>query len=300
MIENTLKSLLAELKKECVSIKNELRGYPQGDLMIYKSTAGTQFFCVTRVDGARIRKGISTDTGLVYKLARKAYLQRVLSRIEHNVDLIEGIMKKCQDIDDADLLKNLPKNYELLRPDWILHPDLINNNANKPHPVGDGTVNPIELALTLDEMMKMAYPLLKNKTNPSEWYSMGYCANNSFIQYKTHIADNGLRVRSKSEASIIGLYNTKNIPYHYDEQFTIGGISISPDIVAVRNDGSVFIHEHAGLWTSDYLERNNRKMQLYKSAGFIQGRNLLITYDDENGNINLKLISALIDDMYHA
>jgi len=56
-------------------------------------------------------------------------------------------------------------------------------------------------------------------------------------QYKTHIADNSLQVRSKSEASIIGLYNKKNF---------------------------------------------------------------LITFDDENGNINLKLISTLIDDMYHA
>ena len=95
-------------------------------------------------------------------------------------------------------------------------------------------------------------------------------------------------------------YDAMKIPYHYDEVIEIGGRLRSPDIGFARPDRKIIYHEHAGLKTQEYQDELMDILRLYASAGIRLGDNLILTFDDENGGINLQLVDALIRDRYYA
>jgi len=105
---------------------------------------------------------------------------------------------------------------------------------------------------------------------------------------RTHITSRGLRVRSKSEVLIAEKLYEYGIDFRYEEVLKIGKYTFVPDFTVRRRDGKVFYWEHCGR-TSDeeYMTRHRRKMELYEIAGIVPWDNLIVTYDDEEGNINI-------------
>lgn len=84
---------------------------------------------------------------------------------------------------------------------------------------------------------------------------------------KRHTTSRGLKVRSKSEVLI-----TEMLP-----------------------DGRVFYWEHCGLMSlKEYREHQKWKMEVYEKAGIVPWKNLIVTYDDEDGNINVGIIESEI------
>ena len=57
-------------------------------------------------------------------------------------------------------------------------------------------------------------------------------------------------------------------------------------------------HEHRGWKGANYYRRNYVKDGIYLNAGIIQGINYIVTYEDEDGNINYELCEAIIRDAY--
>ena len=54
--------------------------------------------------------------------------------------------------------------------------------------------------------------------------------------------------------------------------------------------------EHLGLMgDEDYREDQNEKIKLYIEEGYVPNVDLLLTYNDKNGNINVPAISRMID-----
>ena len=324
-----LKKAETELRKMRKTVKSELRNFPEGKLMISNGKEGVGYYQVTYRNGERIRKGIGSHKLQIYRLAHKAYLEEFLSRLDYNIRQFEQIPSVAKEINEDAILKNLPKNFSMLNTQWILNPSAMRESL-VPMPSSD--VEPVYLKPSFQETFtdtagenvksrngceqeSEQESELQYKTNlesqkhlsadsqidlnarMEEWFTMPYAENTSFPEYKTITAYNGLKTRSKSEALILERYGSKNIFYHYDEMVWMKDKKVSPDIIALRKDGTFFIHEHAGLWSEEYMRKNQWKFALYESAGFVQGKNMLISFDDENGNINLKLIDVLIDDM---
>ena len=71
----SLENLLSELKKYRQSVKNELRRYPDGRLMLWKQRGTLYKMHCTHAEGDRMRKGISGNESIIRKLARKEYLE---------------------------------------------------------------------------------------------------------------------------------------------------------------------------------------------------------------------------------
>ena len=94
------------------------------------------------------------------------------------------------------------------------------------------------------------------------------------------------------------IYDSLEIPFHYDEVVLIGGRQVSPDIIGARRDGTLIFHEHRGLFSDEYLARNDWKSGLYAAAGIIPGVNLIYTYDSPSGVINARLAREIIKDIY--
>jgi len=289
-----LESVLTKMQIERQSVRNELRSSAQGCLMISKNAAGTCYYRVTTENGKRVLSGIGRKMQLVYKLARQAYLEECAKRLDINIAAIKKASDKLRPLDSDSIFAAMPKNFNILDRRLILGHVLSEFNKpfsaiNKPimNPVRDSSAIPVQLQIMIDNL------------DPHEWGAMEYCENTSFLERKNNLTNHGIYARSKSEVAILDLYYEKQIPIHYDELALAGNEYISPDFIGLRKDGSVVIHEHVGLLSdSKYAERHYNKLETYRNLGFEQGRNLLVTFDDGNGHINLPLISMQIDDIY--
>jgi hypothetical protein len=76
----------------------------------------------------------------------------------------------------------------------------------------------------------------------------------------------------------------------------IGCRDYFPDFT-VRNtrSGKLFYWEHLGLVNNkEYMESCRRKLATYENAGIAPWDNLITTYDDENGNLDLQFVESII------
>ena len=111
----------------------------------------------------------------------------------------------------------------------------------------------------------------------------------------------GEKVRSKSECMIADALYINFIPYKYDltDYFgsaEVGGL-LSPDFV-IRHPvtGEIFIWEHFGrLDDPDYVAHMAYKLKIYLNAGFIPGKNLIITLETLQDPLDSSTIKTLIE-----
>ena len=281
---NDLEKMLSILQAEYTSVKKGLSRGIRGRLMISAEKDRTEFFAVSYKNGQRIRRSIAKDKDRIYRLANKAYLEQLALRLRTDSELLEYVIKRFQPLEFQSIARCLPANFELLDPHRIIDPNYVPKERSYPNP--SRITAPVNARLDLDGL------------DPFEWAAMPYCENTKFLEYKTLPAANGLLCRSKSEALIIGVYDKLRIPYHYDEVILINNTPVSPDIIGARRDGALIFQEHRGLSTEGYTFKNDWKSRLYTSAGIILGKNLIYTYENEKGILNLKLAEEMIRDIY--
>lgn len=175
---------------------------------------------------------------------------------------------------DEKLLCSLIKNYEPFSPEYI--------TSKLPRIYRTKTAEYIE---GIDFMCA------------SDWAEAPYPRNSNYAGQLTHLTLKGDFVRSKSEAIIANLLFSKNIPYRYEEEISLGSRIFAPDfIIAVPREGRIKILEHAGMISDrDYRNSLAWKVSQYIAHGFMPLDNLFLTYDDIEGNINTKLIESIID-----
>lgn len=106
----------------------------------------------------------------------------------------------------------------------------------------------------------------------------------------------GISVRSKSELFIADALELYHIPYKYDTVMALGERSVSPDFKILRPyDKKIILWEHYGLVNNEsYLSDSERKRRAYKEHGFVPWDNLIETYDQKNGSIDIRTIDTLI------
>jgi hypothetical protein len=284
-IDTTIELLLRSIESERKNLNNELKHMPRGTLVI--STNGPRritYLHQIKSEGGYRYKGIGSNPVLVQQLARKAYLKEYKQRLEETGRMIRNLQKTKAPLTLEALRDTLPKHFERIPDDWLLGKA---SRENALHPLFDGSREP--------------EPIRKIFTGESsaEWMITPYCANTSHMDDLIHKAARGFYCRSKSEVGVTGLYDGLDIPYHYDELLTIRMETISPDIRGIRRDKAFIYHEHWGLQSEGYIRRNLYKLRLYASEGIVLGKNLLITWDDEDGGVNLPLIREQIKDIYH-
>ncbi len=125
------------------------------------------------------------------------------------------------------------------------------------------------------------------------------------VEYKKNFYEAGLihktargeLVRSKSEVIIADALFDNKIDYAYEKELSLGDDSIKyPDFtIEDAESGTVFYWEHCGMMTDDnYRCRWEAKRALYEKHGILEGKNLIVSYDNENGSIDSQAIRKLI------
>lgn len=131
------------------------------------------------------------------------------------------------------------------------------------------------------------------RENAGGWQLSMRGAGTSFIR-KTHITARGLQLRSKSEVIIAERLDYYDIAYRYEQLLYIGGYSFAPDFTILTQRGKVY-WEHCGIVNDkSYMNKHNWKMQMYEAGGIVPWKNLIVTYDNEEGHMDTRLIDAEI------
>lgn len=109
-----------------------------------------------------------------------------------------------------------------------------------------------------------------------------------YLQHLKHTTLDGFKVRSKSELYIGAQLDRYKISYQYEAMLRLGGHIFYPDFVThnVWTNEPIY-WEHCGLVTDEgYMADHYKKLSVYAEHGIVPWKNLILTYDDEEGNLS--------------
>ena len=85
------------------------------------------------------------------------------------------------------------------------------------------------------------------------------------------------------------------LPFRYEEVMHFQNVDIAPDFTIRRADGKLFYWEHEGMTNSErYVNWQQRKAQLYAGVGIVPWDNLIVTYDSDDGTVDIRVIESEI------
>ena len=114
----------------------------------------------------------------------------------------------------------------------------------------------------------------------------------------------GFFTRSKSEAIIALRLHAWGIRFGYEEPLRIKGAdgrwkTIYPDFTIYLADGRVVYLEHLGMFSmTAYREGAVERLGDYHAAGILTGRDLFLTMDGPDGELDTASIDRLIEENY--
>lgn len=156
----------------------------------------------------------------------------------------------------------------------------------------------------IEKNLKRAYKCLPKECfeiagfiDKKGWGSQPYEKSFNHPENLKHMTSKGDLVRSKSELAIADMLFNRRLEYRYEQILHIGDTILVPDFsILSQITGEVVYHEHAGMTFDDeYINNFNWKLMKYRENGVVPWKNLIITYDDENGNLDVRAISKLYD-----
>ena len=104
-------------------------------------------------------------------------------------------------------------------------------------------------------------------------------------------------MRSKSEVLIADAYTSRSINYLYEEPLYLpNGEVMYPDFTLLGKEGTKkLFHEHCGMMTDqEYRKRFFAKLNKYLKYDYIPYRDVIFTFDESDGSIDLVAINKII------
>ncbi len=108
-----------EYMMECLirlreTYRAELEKCPAGRLWKSMHQNKPRYFRAYRCGDRYVRKSISGDEGMKQALARKAFLEKNLRRIDRNIDVLRRASRGMISLDSEEVVQALPKSYQTL------------------------------------------------------------------------------------------------------------------------------------------------------------------------------------------
>ena len=265
----TLFELVKKEKNRLLSEKAAL------EKSILDAPPGTITFCKNRTSGRTYYKWFVRNSrterrylrrrerALAKKLARKSLEQARLLDINRELKALDSYLHKhCESL-FFEKLTNSPGIGELI--------------------VGGDLKPPSELAEELEKWANEEYEM--NPKNP---------------EMRNILTEQGIKVRSKSEAIILMLLTMYHIPFRYECRLEVGGKVYYPDFT-IRHPltGEFFYWEHCGMmekamYRSDYMNR----MHVYINHGILPDHNLILTYESEDHPLDISIVMDKIEEFF--
>lgn len=162
---------------------------------------------------------------------------------------------------------------------------------------------------TVEEVFKL-YPEAKrslitplcidNETFAKQWAEADY-PTLDFETNEEYVSNGGERYRSKSEMLIADALKDAGVPFRYECRLDLNGYGpVYPDFTVLnKRNRRIFYHEHLGMMENpDYSVKNLRKINAYEKNGFLQGKQLILTYESEHVHLDMNVINKIIKEFY--
>lgn len=133
----------------------------------------------------------------------------------------------------------------------------------------------------------------------SRWLQQEYPSRNTYASSYTLNSEKGDKVRSKSEKIIADKLFYMGIPYFYEFPIRLkNGRRFYPDFTILnKRTRKVYLLEHMGmLGENNYREKNLPKLKEYMLNGYNLGTKLLITFETDGRDLDVKLLEVIIKD----
>lgn len=107
----------------------------------------------------------------------------------------------------------------------------------------------------------------------------------------------GLSHRPTFRNNYLNALHYNKLDYEYEPEIVLEGKVKRPDFKVEDYDtGIVWYWEHCGMMSDpNYKKRWEDKKKFYEKNGIVEGKNLIVTYDDEKGGLDSDLIQRIIE-----
>lgn len=251
----SLKSGLSDMLND---LERELLTLPEGHLYAYQKN--DKFYYCQRfpVEGKRKKEqriGITEDSDKVLALVRKKYVEAATQNIRTNLNDLNQAIKNYSPVGEQRIMKSFFDKYPELRKGIYF-----------------GDIDP--------EAWQSEY-------KQPEFYADSYKS----------VSAHGEDMRSGGEMYIASRLDHFGIPYRYEDDTGIPDLSYAPDFKIIRpRDRKLIYWEHFGKVNDyQYVQENLHKVGAYIDYGIKPWDNLIMTFNNERGGYDGKLIDALIE-----
>ncbi len=251
-----LTGMLAEIDARIDYLETQIRKVPSGTLSLEHRRGAQTYVLATVENGKRKRRSLFKNPELVADIIRNGLLRKELDALRLNRKTIEYALRRYIVYNPAQEMLDIQQKW----------------------PLPKGLRGGLTYDRASDEWAEAPFEQLDYKP-----------------EMKKHRTSRGLLVRSKSELIIAEKLYELGLPFRYEALIKSNGIILAPDFTIRRADGKLFYLEHMGM-TNDrrYLERQLNKIRDYAAIGIGPWDNLIITYDDANGNVDVRAIELAI------
>jgi len=258
-ISFTLQNMLSKVGDEIKGCETELAVMPPGHIT-QEVHQGKPTLVIINKDGSkRVRNSIPTDSEQAALYLRKIVLSTKLDELRHNERVLANAARRLKETTIYDYMTNLSPKFT---------------------------------ALTQTQLLSS----FTTCSEATEWENEPYEQLDYRNEYKQQVTSRGLRVRSKSELIIAEILYENHLPFRYEQVLHFDNITLAPDFTIKSKSGKVFYWEHQGLNKErEYQRRQIQKLDTYISHGITPWDNLIVSYDNEAGNIDIRMVKAEIE-----
>ena len=262
LLDNERKALEKSIAKK----EKYLKAAPDGTLRCYRCKGYSSWYIITKKqleDGkvTHSRKYLAKkDHVLAEKMALKGLYENELRDERRELKAINAYLKNCSRFEAGNRYINSVDEYSrLLEPSF---------NLEKTR--RDGIVKE-----WLDNRSGILAPYQDERRIPTKA---------------------GIKVRSKSERDIINLLLKYNIPFKYEEAVRTENGHLFPDFTVLNpKTGNELIWEHNGMMDNErYARHTFDRVATYYKVGYRPGKNLILTYEENNEGIDEQMVEFLI------
>lgn len=235
--------------------KNDIQEFTE-KIRVIKKNKNTQFYIIKKKNDTNGKYVLKSDAAEIKKILQCQYNSRLLKCAKGEISLLEKFYKRQKRGNTSSICRN----YSLQRQELI------------------NTVT------------------FGNTIYAKKWNSVPYKKKEFTDDEPVLVSSNGIRVRSKSEIIIADTLDRLKIPFRYEYPVKIAGKILHPDFYCLNlRTRQEFYWEHFGLMDNpEYVENTVGKLQLFQSAGFFPGKNLIISMEKQNRPLNSLMVEKLI------
>ncbi len=271
--EVEFKLLLADLKKRHENANEEYKKSLPGTICQENRQGKQKLFYVYEEKGKRKRTVINNQPQLLTQLARKRYLEEELEILNKDMIALNRLIATYIEPTPETIIERLPAKYRDLPEEYFFY--------SQHEPITD----------VRSDMQTSA----SSKTYRQHWATQPYEQSTYKPEEKVQMTSSGLRVRTKSEVVVAEMLDAAGITYRYEQMIYIEDFSFAPDFTILSDKGIIY-WEHAGMiHHTEYCNHHKWKMEMYEKAGIVPWKNLIITYDNENGGLDTRIIRSEIE-----